>query len=272
MALVVAAKINLVPLPAAKAVLTIEFDDLLDALAATPLILRHVPSAVEVMDRFILDHAKESAALDALRQSILQTDPARCCASSSTATAPTICRRGSRRSSATSPASGFTCHWRRARRRRGPGADLEPARSGARPVDGDEGRRQSRSRSSRTPRSRPTSCATTSSGFLQIVRGHGTVAGVYAHASVGCLHVRPVVNLKTAEGVRRFEAIANDIADLVLEFGGALSGEHGDGLVRGPFTREDVRPGAVRRVPHGQARRSTRTASSTPARSSTRRR
>src|SRR5438477_6086232 len=73
--LIVAAKINLVPLPAAKAVLVIEFDDLLDALAATPLVLRHGPSAVEVMDRFILDHAKESAVLDGLRRSILQTDP-----------------------------------------------------------------------------------------------------------------------------------------------------------------------------------------------------
>src|SRR5207249_3542765 len=41
--------------------------------------------------------------------------------------------------------------------------------------------------------------------FLQVVRRHGTVAGVYAHASVGCLHVRPVVNLKTAEGLRKFE-------------------------------------------------------------------
>src|SRR5206468_6192197 len=78
--------------------------------------------------------------------------------------------------------------------------------------------------------------------FLQIVRRHGTVAGVYAHASVGCLHVRPVVNLKTVEGVRRFEAIANDIADLVLEFGGALSGEHGDGLVRGSFTAKMFGP------------------------------
>ena len=78
--------------------------------------------------------------------------------------------------------------------------------------------------------------------FLQVVRRHGTVAGVYAHASVGCLHVRPVVNLKTEEGVRRFEAIANDIADLVLEFGGALSGEHGDGLVRGPFTEKMFGP------------------------------
>ncbi len=78
--------------------------------------------------------------------------------------------------------------------------------------------------------------------FLQVVHAHGTTAGVYAHASVGCLHVRPVVNLKTAEGVRRFEAIAADIADLVLEFGGALSGEHGDGLVRGPFTEKMFGP------------------------------
>jgi Fe-S oxidoreductase len=78
--------------------------------------------------------------------------------------------------------------------------------------------------------------------FLHIVRSHGTSAGVYAHASVGCLHVRPVVNMKTIEGIRRFEAIANDVADLVLEFGGALSGEHGDGMVRGPFAEKMFGP------------------------------
>ncbi len=78
--------------------------------------------------------------------------------------------------------------------------------------------------------------------FLAIVRSHGTTAGVYAHASVGCLHVRPVVNLKTEEGVRMFEAIAHDVADLVLEFGGALSGEHGDGLVRSPFMEKMFGP------------------------------
>src|SRR6202043_2586030 len=71
-----------------------------------------------------------------------------------------------------------------------------------------------------------------------IVRSHGTTAGVYAHASVGCLHVRPVINMKTGEGVRAFESIAQDVADLVLEFGGALSGEHGDGFVRSPFMRQ----------------------------------
>src|SRR5262249_53567356 len=71
--------------------------------------------------------------------------------------------------------------------------------------------------------------------FLALIARHGTTAGVYAHASVGCLHVRPVINLKTEAGVRTFEAIAAEVSDLVLEYGGALSGEHGDGLVRSPF-------------------------------------
>ena len=78
--------------------------------------------------------------------------------------------------------------------------------------------------------------------FLEIIARHGTRAGVYAHASVGCLHVRPVIDLKTAEGVRRFEAIAAEVADLVLKYGGALSGEHGDGLVRSPFQEKMYGP------------------------------
>src|SRR5262249_40224870 len=73
------------------------------------------------------------------------------------------------------------------------------------------------------------------SEFLEIIARNGTKAGVYAHASVGCLHVRPVIDLKTAEGARRFQAIADEVAALVLKYGGALSGEHGDGLVRSPF-------------------------------------
>jgi Fe-S oxidoreductase len=74
--------------------------------------------------------------------------------------------------------------------------------------------------------------------FLGIIHRHGTTAGIYAHASVGCLHVRPVINLKTAEGIRKFETMAQEVADLVLEFGGSLSSEHGDGLTRSPFNRQ----------------------------------
>ncbi len=78
--------------------------------------------------------------------------------------------------------------------------------------------------------------------FDEIVRENGTEAGYYGHASVGCLHIRPLIDPKDRAGVDRMARIADDISDLVLEFGGALSGEHGDGLVRSPFLQKMFGP------------------------------
>ena len=78
--------------------------------------------------------------------------------------------------------------------------------------------------------------------FQEIVGRHGTEAAYYGHASVGCLHIRPMVNVKSAEGLATMEAIASEIADLVLEFEGSLSGEHGDGILRGVFTERMFGP------------------------------
>jgi Fe-S oxidoreductase len=64
-----------------------------------------------------------------------------------------------------------------------------------------------------------------------IFRKHGTEGTWYAHASVGCLHVRPVLNMK-ADGAQRMRAIAEEAAELVRRYKGSYSGEHGDGLVR----------------------------------------
>jgi FAD/FMN-containing dehydrogenase/Fe-S oxidoreductase len=64
---------------------------------------------------------------------------------------------------------------------------------------------------------------------------HGTTGTWYAHASVGCLHVRPVLNLKLDKDVRTMRAIAEEAFALVREYKGAHSGEHGDGLVRSEF-------------------------------------
>lgn len=74
--------------------------------------------------------------------------------------------------------------------------------------------------------------------FDEIVRRHGTEAGYYGHASVGCLHIRPLVNLKKDAGIDTMYQIADEISDLVLEFGGSLSGEHGDGIVRGAWAEK----------------------------------
>ena len=68
--------------------------------------------------------------------------------------------------------------------------------------------------------------------FDEIVKEHGTEAGYYGHASVGCLHIRPLIDVKGDEGVEKMISIASEISDLVLEYGGSMSGEHGDGLVR----------------------------------------
>jgi len=239
--LVVAAKINLVPLPKAKAVLTIEFANLLDALAATPLILRHGPSAVEVMDRFILDHARESPALDALRRSIMQGEAGALLCVEFYGDTPEELLPRLDALEAELPGLGYRCRWRRAIA----AADQariwsfrEAALGLSMAMKGD-GKSLSFVEDTAVA---PEKLRDYIERFLQVVKRHQTSAGVYAHASVGCLHVRPVVNMKTEEGVRRFESIANDIADLVLEFGGALSGEHGDGLVRGPFTQKMFGP------------------------------
>ena len=68
--------------------------------------------------------------------------------------------------------------------------------------------------------------------FFAIVARHGLEAACYGHADVGCLHIRPIINMKSAAEVESLREIAREVSDLVAEFGGAMSGEHGDGLAR----------------------------------------
>ena len=71
--------------------------------------------------------------------------------------------------------------------------------------------------------------------LTRIFTKHGTQGTWYAHASVGCLHVRPVVNLKEADGALKMRAMAEEAFAMVREYKGSHSGEHGDGLVRSEF-------------------------------------
>ncbi len=77
--------------------------------------------------------------------------------------------------------------------------------------------------------------------FRQIVEKHRVPAACYGHADVGCLHIRPIINVKTASGVETLRAIAGEVSDLVLEYGGSMSGEHGDGLVAQSLESEAFR-------------------------------
>ena len=70
---------------------------------------------------------------------------------------------------------------------------------------------------------------------------HGTKGTWYAHASVGCLHVRPVLNMKDPPDVATMRAVAEECFALVREYKGSHSGEHGDGIARSEFHAADVR-------------------------------
>jgi hypothetical protein len=78
----------------------------------------------------------------------------------------------------------------------------------------------------------------------KILSAHGTYGGIYAHASGGCLHIRPVLDLKTGAGVRSMRSIAEATMALTLSLGGSMSSEHGDGIARGEWLKstygEDV--------------------------------
>ncbi len=231
---VLEAKLRLVPLPKAKAVLVIEFAELLEALAATPLILRHGPSAVEVMDKAILDNTRQNAALDQIRKSFIEGDPG-----------ATLCVEfyGHREGDLPARLGALEADLRANRLGYSYRAVTEPdaqariwslreAALGLSMAMKEDAKSIPFVEDTALP---PERLSEYIGRFLTILRAHGTTAGIYAHASVGCLHVRPVINMKTESGVRKFEEIANEVAELVLEYGGALSGEHGDGLVRSPF-------------------------------------
>jgi FAD/FMN-containing dehydrogenase/Fe-S oxidoreductase len=73
------------------------------------------------------------------------------------------------------------------------------------------------------------------SRFREIFAKHDTEGAYYGHCSVGCLHIRPVIDLKTPRGLEQVKAIADEITDLVVRFNGTISSEHGDGRARSPY-------------------------------------
>ena len=205
---VIEAKIALVPLPKFKAVLAIQFADLLEALEATPAILAHRPSAIEVMDRFILDHTRQSAALETMKRTFIEGDPAALLcvefyAETKEELAPRLetlehdlaARRFGYRYHRALNAASQSAIW-----------SLREAALGlSMAMKGDA---KSLSFVEDTAVA-PERLRDYIDNFLQMIRRHDTTAGVYAHASVGCLHVRPVINMKTEAGVRQFAAIAS---------------------------------------------------------------
>jgi Fe-S oxidoreductase len=81
--------------------------------------------------------------------------------------------------------------------------------------------------------------------LTQVFHKHGTKGTWYAHASVGCLHVRPILDMRR-DGAQKMRAIAEEAAALVKQYKGSYSGEHGDGLVRSEWIEPFYGPKLVR--------------------------
>jgi Fe-S oxidoreductase len=233
LAVTLEAKLRLIPLPKAKAVLVIQFADLLDALAATPAILAHQPSAVEVIDRYVLDSTKLNAEASRLRD-FLHGNPGAILivefyADHADELPP---RLDALEAHMKQRGCGDCYHRATDAKQQAKVWKLRKLALGLSMAEKGDAKAISFVEDTAVA---PEHLRDYIAEFLQIIHRRGTTAGVYAHASVGCLHVRPIINLKTVEGVARFETIAAEVADLVLKYSGALSGEHGDGLVRSPF-------------------------------------
>ena len=236
LAAITEARLKLEPLPKKKALAVLHFEDVVESMEATVEVLKEDPSAVEMVDKLILDMAKGSLGYSS-KLTFVDGDPAALLLVEffgdseselesrlqSLESRMARSRLGYSAKRLLSPADQANV-W--AVRKAGLGL-LMGMKGDVKPLPFVEDTAVSPERLPDYVRR-----------FDEVVRANGTSAGYYGHASVGCLHVRPLIDLKLQEGVDRMVSIADQISDLVLEFGGSLSGEHGDGIVRGVWNEK----------------------------------
>ncbi|HEY8339969.1 MAG TPA: FAD-linked oxidase C-terminal domain-containing protein [Egibacteraceae bacterium] len=232
---VTAATVALVEAPRARGLAVASFASTGAAIAATPEVLTCDPVAVELVDRTILDLARRSRASAATAAS-LAGDPdavllVEVFGDDDADVAAQLDRVGRRLraagatavEAARSPAAVDA--WRQLRKT-GLGHLMAAGRDGERPLAFIE--------DTAVP---PERLAAYTERLLALLERHGLRAGVYGHASVGCLHVRPFVDLRAPGAVELVARLAEEVRELVVAFGGVLSSEHGDGLVRSAIAR-----------------------------------
>ncbi len=230
---VVEAKVRLVPRPKKTALDVVHYRDIQEALESSQAILETGPYAVELTDKMILDLARGNIE-QSQRMGFVQGDPA-----------AILIVEYAGESDAEVKAKVEALEARRARERFGYASHLayDPTeqqsiwklrKAGLGLLLGTKGDSKPIAFIEDTavdPKYLPEFVPR----FREIMAKHGARGAYYGHCSVGCLHIRPLINLKTERGLEQVRAIAGEIFDLVLEYGGAISSEHGDGRSRSPF-------------------------------------
>ena len=226
LAVIRTATLNLVPKPKNTVLAVLNYAGAAAACDAVPDLLKHGPSAVELIPRMLIQLARSVPAY-AGQLGFVRGDPAALLVVEFSGDDPAVLRQQARALGAAQghpdvliaeSASDQASVW--AVRKVGLGL-LDSRPTAARPVAFIE------------------DCAIPVERLGEFVRevehilaAHDVQAAFYAHASAGTLHIRPMLDLKTGQGVRALRSIAQSVLALTLRVGGAMSSEHGDGLLR----------------------------------------
>lgn len=240
MATVVEAKLKVVPCPKMTALNVVHFHDLIEAMVATNEALTCGPSAVELVDKTVLDLTKDSIKYSKLR-TFLREDPEAILI---------IEFYGDSEGELLAKIENLEKHFQeknlgytfvRAFDDEAISQVWQVRKAGLALLMGMKGDAKPTGFVEDTAVS-PEKLPEYIPRFREIVSAQGTTAAYYAHASVGCLHIRPILNLKKGEDIAKMHVIAEQVADLVTEFGGTMSAEHGDGLARSEFMEKMFGP------------------------------
>jgi FAD/FMN-containing dehydrogenase/Fe-S oxidoreductase len=229
--IVTGAALNLVPLPVCRGLVVIQFAEVLAALQAVPAVLEHSPAAVELIDDLILNAAKANPRM-ACRRWFIEGEPNALLACELFDDDPNRLARRLRELAAdlTVRANAAGCRITTDPAQQTDVWEVRNAGLGlAMSQPGDRQPYAFIEDAAVDPRRLPDYIRR----LDELLAEEGVEqVGHYAHASVGCLHVRPVLNLKRREDIERMRRIADRVSSLTCEFGGTISGEHGDGIVR----------------------------------------
>ncbi|RVX40326.1 FAD/FMN-containing dehydrogenase [Nonomuraea polychroma] len=236
LAVVTEATVALVDRPRAKAIAVGHFTSTPAAIAATADALAFDAASVELIDKAILDLSRQRVDYAGLG-GILEGDPEALLFVEFFGDTPAEVADRVDKLAATWKANGHGYHTLRATAERDQAAVLKVRKAGL-------GLLMASSVGSRRPLAfvedtavPPERLLPYVEEFARILDGHGLQAGFYGHCSVGCLHIRPFVDLRAPGEIGRMRAVAEEIAELAARHGGVNSSEHGDGLARSEFNR-----------------------------------
>ncbi len=228
--IILSLKVRVVPRPRKTHLTLLHFDQLYQALSLVPFMLEHRPSAVELLDRYFIDLTRRNAEYRK-RLGFIEGNPAAVCIVEFSGETTRELNDRSRRLVSALRNKGFrgavvvqdtqeqianVWQVRKAglgllMSKRGDAKPLAFIDDAAVPVE---------------------HLADYAREVIRICTDAGTEAAFYAHASAGCLHINPVINLKTEEGIRQFREISQSVIELAVQMGGTSTGEHGEGLAR----------------------------------------